>query len=57
MFLLSNLYLHFIVIVRIEHALLPYRINAFDFNFDIAVNGFISDATNKQTGGSTDLKN
>jgi len=38
------------------HALLPYRINDFDFDFDIAQNGFISDATNKQTGGSTDLK-
>ena len=33
MFLLSNLYLYFTVIVRIQHALLPYRINDFDFRF------------------------
>jgi len=31
MFLLSNLYLSFIVTVWIQHALLPYRINDFDF--------------------------
>ena len=31
MFLLSNLYLFFIVIVWIQHVLLPYRINDFDF--------------------------
>ena len=33
MFLLSNLCLYFIVIMWIQHALLPYRINDFRFSF------------------------
>jgi len=33
MFLLSNLCLYFIVIMWIQHALLPYRINDFHFHF------------------------
>ena len=33
MVLLSNLYLYFIVIVSIQHALLPFRINDFDFDW------------------------
>ena len=35
MFLLSNLCLYFIVIMWIQHALLPYRINDFHFHFFI----------------------
>ena len=35
MFLLSNLCLYFIVIMWIQHALLPYRINDFHFHFHV----------------------
>jgi len=53
MFLLFNLYLCYIEIVQIQHALLPYRINDFDLIFSQLY--FTTKCDRKKTESKQDL--